>query len=326
MFDEKRYDRMTFNRSGASGLMLPGVSLGCWHNWGHGDDLEEARRMMRRAFDLGINLFDFANNYGPPPGSAETNGGRILREDFAAHRDELIVTSKAGFRMWPGPYGEWGSRKYLVASCDQSLKRLGLDYVDIFYSHRFDPNTPLEETIGALDYIVRSGRALYAGISNYGPDEARRAAAIARNLGTPLSIVQVPYSMLNRDIEGGLLAAAEECGMGVTVFCPLAQGLLTDKYIDGIPSGSRAAREGTALPADRVTDELRGKLRRIKALAERRGQSVARLALTWILRDRRIGSLLTGASRVSQIEDNVAVLNEPPLNDDELREIEDILR
>ncbi len=326
MFAENRYDRMTYNRCGRTGLNLPAVSLGCWHNWGHDDNLEEARRMMHRAFDLGINLFDFANNYGPPPGSAEINAGRILKEDFQSHRDELIITSKAGFRMWPGPYGEWGSRKYLVASCDQSLKRLGLDYVDIFYSHRFDPDTPLEETIGALDYIVRSGRALYAGISNYGPNEARRACEIANGLGTPISIVQVPYSMLNRDIEGGLLSVAEECGIGVTVFCPLAQGLLTDKYIDGIPKDSRAAKEGTFLPEDRVTDELRGKLVKLKGLAERRGQSTARLALAWILRDKRITSLLTGSSRVSQVEDNVSVLRDSPLSDDELNEIESILR
>lgn len=326
MFSPDRYEKMTYNRCGRSGLMLPAVSLGCWHNWGHNDDLEEARRMMRRAFDLGINLFDFANNYGPPPGAAEINAGRILREDFASHRDELTITSKAGFRMWPGPMGEWGSRKYLITSCDASLKRMGLDHFDVFYSHRFDPETPLEETMGALDFIVRSGRAIYAGISNHGPDETRRAVAIAKELGTPIVINQVPYSMLNRTIEtSGLLATAAELGIGVTVFCPLAQGLLTDKYIDGIPEGSRASKAGTFLPKERVTPEVRQKLKALQGIARRRGQSIARLALDWILRDRRVTSILVGASKVAQIEDSTAILKDAPLTAEELAEIDTVL-
>jgi len=327
MFAADRYEKMTYNRCGRCGLMLPAVSLGCWHNWGHNDDLEEARRMMRRAFDLGINLFDLANNYGPPPGSAEINAGRILREDFHGHRDELLITSKAGYRMWPGPMGEWGSRKYLVSSCDASLKRMGLDYFDTFYSHRFDPNTPLEETIGALDFIVRSGRAMYAGISSYGPDETRRAHALGKQLGTPIVINQVPYSMLNRAIElSGLLDVTDELGIGVTVFCPLAQGMLTDKYIDGIPAGSRAAKAVTFLPQERITPEVRDKLRALQAVAQKRGQSIARLALDWILREKRIHSILMGASRVGQVADACEILKDAPLTAAELAEIEAILK
>jgi L-glyceraldehyde 3-phosphate reductase len=327
MFATDRYERMPYNRCGRSGLKLPVLSLGMWHNWGNNDKLEEARRIMRRAFDLGITLFDLANNYGPPPGSAEINTGLILRDDFQAHRDELIVTSKAGHPMHPGPYGDWGSRKYLVSSCDASLKRLGLDYVDIFYHHRMDPETPLEESIGALDYIVRSGRALYAGISNYDAGATRRAQEIATRLGTPLIINQVKYSMLWRTPETeGWLDAADKSGLGVTTFSPLAQGLLTDKYIDAIPPDSRAAKENTFLKQDQITPELQAKLRKLQALALRRGQTVAQLALTWIRRDPRVTSILIGASRVGQIEDCHRIVDSPPLTQDELTEIEGILK
>jgi L-glyceraldehyde 3-phosphate reductase len=317
---------MRYKRCGRSGLLLPLISLGLWHNFGGVDTLENGRAMVHRAFDLGITHFDLANNYGPPPGSAEENFGRILAQDLAAYRDELIISSKAGYRMWPGPYGEWGSRKYLVASLDQSLKRMGLEYVDIFYSHRPDPETPLEETMGALDYIVRSGRALYAGISSYRAEQTRQAAAILRELGTPCLIHQPSYSMFNRWIEeDGLLQALEEEGMGCIVFSPLAQGLLTDKYLAGIPEGSRASKSHGALRPEGVTEARVAKVRRLNEIAQARGQTMAQLAITWVLRHPGVTSALIGASRVSQIEDIVAIQEKLALSEEEQQKIEQIL-
>lgn len=321
-----RYDTMHYRRSGRSGLKLPAISLGLWHNFGGIDTLENARAMIRRAFDLGITHFDLANNYGPPPGSAEENFGVIFRQDLARYRDELIISSKAGYRMWPGPYGEWGSRKNLVASCDQSLKRMGLEYVDIFYSHRPDPETPLEETMGALDYIVRSGRALYAGISSYQPEQTRQAAAILRGLGTPCVIHQPSYSMLNRWIENGLLDALNDEGMGCIVFSPLAQGMLTSKYLEGVPADSRAVKlQGRFGWEDRLKEENIAKVRHLNKIAVGRGQSMAQMALAWVLRHPGMTSALIGASRVAQIDDAVGALGNLSFSDEELASIEAIL-
>jgi len=324
--DAQRYDRMTYNRCGRSGLKLPAISLGLWHNFGGVDTLENARAMLRRAFDLGITHFDLANNYGPPPGSAEETFGMILAQDLAPYRDELIISSKAGYGMWPGPYGEWGSRKYLIASLDQSLKRMGLDYVDIFYSHRPDPDTPLEETMGALDFAVRSGRALYVGISNYSPEQTREAARILRDLGTPCLIHQPSYSIFNRWIEDGLLAALEETGMGSICFSPLAQGLLTEKYLGGeIPAGSRAAKPHGFLRPAHITDEKLAQVRRLKEIADARGQTMAQFALAWVLRHEVVTSALIGASRVSQIEDCAGAVAHLNFTADELAAIDAVV-
>jgi L-glyceraldehyde 3-phosphate reductase len=318
---EDRYDSMTYRRSGRSGIQLPAVSLGLWHNFGDDRSLNSQRAILRRAFDLGITHIDLANNYGPPYGSAEANFGRVLATDFAPYRDELFISTKAGWDMWPGPYGEFGSRKYLLASLDQSLARLGLDYVDVFYSHRFDPDTPLEETMGALDTAVRSGRALYAGISSYSPDRTREAATILQRMGTPLFIHQPSYSMLNRWIEGGLLDTLEEVGAGCIAFSPLAQGMLTSKYLGGVPADSRMA-ENSSLSSDMLSEQNLTHIRALNALAQRRGQSLAQLALAWALRDRRVTSVLVGASSVTQLEDNVAALDNLEFTDDELAEID----
>lgn len=327
-----------FRRCGRSGLQLPLISMGCWHNFGdpgtdaghHGDETtlhENAKAMLFASFDNGITHFDLANNYGPKPGAAETRVGRILKENFAGYRDELIISTKAGYWMWPGPYGEWGSRKYLLASLDQSLKRLQLDYVDIFYSHRFDPNTPLEETLGALDTAVRSGKALYAGISSYSGENTRRVKAICADNGFVLPIIHQPsYSMLNRGVEKDLLPATEDAGIGVIAFCPLAQGLLTNKYLNGIPEDSRAKQEGGALKETSVTPELVEKLKKLNAIASDRGQSLAQMALSWTLRDNRVTSALIGASRPAQIIENVKAAEKLTFTDDELQAIEDILK
>jgi L-glyceraldehyde 3-phosphate reductase len=322
---DKRYATMRYNRTGRSGLKLPAFSLGLWHNFGGVDTYENGRAMVLRAFDLGVTHFDLANNYGPPPGSAEDTFGQIMRHDLAPYRDELIISTKAGYYMWPGPYGEWGSRKYLVASLDQSLRRMGLDYVDIFYHHRPDPDTPLEETMGALDQIVRSGKALYAGISNYPPDQTRQAAKILRSLGTPCLIHQPSYNMFNRWIEDGLLEALREEGVGCIVFSPLAQGLLTNKYLGGIPEDSRAAKPHGFLKPEHVTDERIAKVRRLNELALARGQTLAQLALAWVLRHPEVTSALMGASRVAQVEDAVATLQNLSFTAEELQTIEQIL-
>jgi L-glyceraldehyde 3-phosphate reductase len=316
-----RYDAMRYRRVGRSGLLLPAVSLGLWQNFGGERPLEDQRAIIRRAFDLGITHFDLANNYGPPYGSAEENFGRILAGDLRGHRDELIVSTKAGYDMWPGPYGDWGSRKYLLASLDQSLRRLGLDYVDIFYSHRFDPATPLEETMGALDSAVRQGKALYAGISSYSAERTRDAARILGALGTPPLIHQPSYSLLNRWIEDGLLEVLGEEGIGCIVFSPLAQGMLTDRYLDGVPAGSRASRPGT-LGADLLSEENLARVRALNEVARRRGQTLAQLALAWTLRDPRVTSTLIGASSVAQLESNVGALDRLAFGDDELAEID----
>jgi L-glyceraldehyde 3-phosphate reductase len=318
---EDRYERMQYRRSGRSGLQLPAISLGLWHNFG-ADRLELGRAIVRRAFDLGVTHFDLANNYGPPYGSAEENFGRILAADLRPYRDELIVSTKAGYDMWPGPYGEWGSRKYLLASLDQSLARMGLDYVDIFYSHRFDPDTPLEETMGALDSAVRAGKALYVGISSYSAAKTEEAAAILRELRTPFVIHQPSYSLLNRWIEPELLDALGELGLGCIVFSPLAQGMLTDRYLDGIPDGSRAATAGSALSPDRLTDEAMAKIRALNEIASARGQSLAQLALAWVLRDERVTSALVGASSVEQLEDSLGALDRLDFTEVELAEID----
>jgi L-glyceraldehyde 3-phosphate reductase len=312
---------MPYRRCGRSGLLLPAISLGLWHNFGHDRPLGTQRAIVRRAFDLGITHFDLANNYGTPYGSAEENFGRLLDLDLRPHRDELIISTKAGWDMWPGPYGEFGSRKYLLASLDQSLRRMGLDYVDVFYSHRLDRDTPLEETMGALDTAVRQGKALYAGISSYPPAQTREAAAILRSMGTPLLIHQPNYSLLDRWIEDGLLDALEETGAGAIVFSPLAQGVLTNKYLDGIPAGSRAARGGS-LSVDELTDEVLATIRALDELATDRGQTLAQMALSWVLRDARVTSALVGASSVAQLEDNVAALQRLEFGDDELARID----
>ena len=316
-----RYERMRYRRSGRSGLLLPAISLGLWQNFGEDAPLERSRAIVRRAFDLGITHFDLANNYGPPYGSAEETFGRLLREDLAPYRDELVVSTKAGFDMWPGPYGDWGSRKYLLSSLDQSLRRIGLDYVDIFYSHRPDPETPLEETMGALDSAVRQGKALYAGISSYSAEQTREAARILQGLGTPLLIHQPSYSILNRWIEPELLDALGELGVGCIVFSPLAQGMLTDKYLAGVPEGSRASR-GSSLSPEALTDETLAQIRALNEVAARRGQSLAQMALAWTLRDPRVTSTLVGASSVEQLEANVAALDRLDLEPDELAEID----
>jgi L-glyceraldehyde 3-phosphate reductase len=322
---EQRYETMQYRRCGRSGIQLPAISLGLWHNFGGVDTVENSRAMLRRAFDLGITHFDLANNYGPPPGSAEETFGRILKQDLAPYRDELIISSKAGYLMWPGPYGEWGSRKYLVASCDQSLKRMGLDYVDIFYSHRFDPETPLEETMGALDFIVRSGRALYAGISNYGAPQTREAAAILKRLGTPFIIHQARYSMFDRAVEPELLSVLDQEGVGCIAFTPLAQGLLTERYLHGLPGDSRAVRSGVFLkPADVSEDKL-ATIRALNGIAHKRGQSLSQMALAWVLRKPTVVSTLIGASKVSQVEENVATLKNLNFSAEELAKIDQIL-
>lgn len=324
---ETRYDMMQYKRCGHSGLKLPLISLGLWHNFGGVDTLANGRAMLRRAFDLGITHFDLANNYGPPPGSAEEMFGQIMRQDLAPYRDELIISTKAGYDMWPGPYGEWGSRKYLIASLDQSLKRMGLDYVDIFYSHRFDPDTPLEETMGALDFAVRSGRALYVGISSYYSEQTRRAAAILRELGTPCLIHQPSYSMFNRWVEtDGLLDTLNDEGIGCIVFSSLAQGLLTDKYLHGIPQDSRVKRSGVFLNESHITPEKVDKVRHLNEIAQSRGQTMAQLAVAWVLRQTAVTSALLGASRPEQIDDIVGVLNHLSFTADELQQIEMILQ
>jgi L-glyceraldehyde 3-phosphate reductase len=316
-----RYDRMGYRRSGRSGLQLPALSLGLWHNFGNDRPLENARAIVRRAFDLGVTHFDLANNYGPPYGSAEENFGRLFRQDLAPFRDELVISTKAGYDMWPGPYGNWGSRKYLLSSLDQSLQRMGLDYVDIFYSHRFDPDTPLEETMGALDTAVRQGKALYVGISSYSPDKTRRAAEILDELGTPLLIHQPSYSMLNRWIEKGLLDTLEELGVGCIGFSPLAQGMLTDKYLGGIPEGSRASRNDSLSP-DLLSDEALERIRSLNEFALGRGQTLAQMALAWTLRDPRITSTVFGASSVEQLESSLGALERLDFSADELAEID----
>ena len=316
---------MSYRRCGRSGLKLPAVSLGLWHNFGGVDSVDNARTMLRRAFDLGITHFDLANNYGPPYGSAEETFGKIFAQDFTSYRDELIISSKAGWDMWPGPYGNWGSRKYLVASLDQSLERMGLDYVDIFYHHRPDPETPLEETLGALDFIVRSGRALYAGISMYPPDFTRRAVEILRALGTPCLIHQPNYSLLDQWVEDGLLEVLDDAGVGCIVFSPLAQGLLTDRYLEGIPEGSRAARDDSYLSRDRVTEGLRSRVRQLSEIAAARGQTMAQMAIAWVLRQPAVTSALIGASRPSQVEDAVAALSHLHFGAEELAAIDRIL-
>ena len=316
---------MKYNRCGRSGLLLPAISLGLWHNFGDDADPETKRALCRRAFDLGITHFDLANNYGPPPGSAETNFGEILKADFAAHRDEIIISSKAGYHMWDGPYGEWGSRKYMLASLDQSLKRLGLPYIDIYYSHRYDPVTPLEETMGALDTAVRSGRALYVGISNYPADATRRAAQILRSLGTPCIIHQPRYNMLQREPEReGVFDALAHEGMGSIVYSPLAQGLLTDKYLSGVPEGSRAT-VGHFLKKENITSDIVRRASSLNNMAHQRGQSLAQMAFAWVLRKPEVTSALMGASRITQIDEAVSALSKPDFSRDELREIDRLL-
>jgi L-glyceraldehyde 3-phosphate reductase len=324
--NQERYNEMKYNRVGNSGLLLPAISLGLWHNFGGVDAYENGRSMLRRAFDLGITHFDLANNYGPPPGSAEEMFGKVLKTDFAPYRDEMVISTKAGYHMWDGPYGEWGSKKYLISSLDQSLKRMGLDYVDVFYSHRPDPNTPLEETMGALDQIVRQGKALYVGISSYDAAQTAEAVKILKNLGTPLLIHQPSYSMFNRWIEDGLQDVLSENGVGSIAFCPLDQGLLTNKYISGIPSDSRAAKAGTYLDEKRVTEDVLNRVRQLNELAVERGQNLAQMALAWVLREGRITSALIGASKVSQIEENVAALDNLLFTAEELARIEEILK
>ncbi|WP_193615028.1 L-glyceraldehyde 3-phosphate reductase [Nocardioides lijunqiniae] len=324
---DDRYDAHAYRRCGRSGLKLPAVSLGLWHNFGDDKPIETQRAILRRAFDRGVTHFDLANNYGPPYGSAETNFGRIFRDDFRPYRDELVISTKAGYDMWPGPYGEWGSRKYLLASLDQSLTRMGLDHVDIFYSHRFDPETPLEETMGALATAVQSGRATYAGISSYSAERTREAAALLREMGVPLLIHQPSYSMLNRWVEepsedgASLLDVLGEEGVGCIAFSPLAQGMLTDRYLDGIPADSRAA-QGKSLDPSLLTDEAVAHVRRLHEIAQGRGQSLAQLALAWVLRDARVTSVLIGASSVAQLDDNLAVLDNLEISDEELAAVE----
>ena len=316
-----RYDSMQYRRVGRSGLKLPALSLGLWHNFGHDRPLDTQRAILRRAIDRGVTHFDLANNYGPPPGSAETNFGRILREDFAGLRDELVISSKAGWDMWPGPYGDLGSRKYLIASCDQSLQRMGLEYVDIFYHHHFDESTPLEETMGALDTIVRQGKALYVGISSYSAQRTTEAVAILAELGTPLLIHQPSYSLLNRWIEEQLLDTLESFGVGCIAFSPLAQGMLTSRYLDGVPSNSRAAR-GDSLPAEMLSEATMANIRALNSLASERGQSLAQMALAWALRDPRVSSVLLGASSVAQLDENLDALSNLAFAAEELEAID----
>jgi L-glyceraldehyde 3-phosphate reductase len=318
---DDRYSRLPYRRCGRSGILLPEVSLGLWQNFGDGKPIEVQRAIIRRAFDLGVTHFDLANNYGPPYGHAEINFGRILREDLRPYRDELIISTKAGYDMWPGPYGEWGSRKYLLASLDASLRRMGLDYVDIFYSHRFDPDTPLEETMGALDTAVRSGRALYAGISSYSAERTVEAVSILRSLGTPLLIHQPSYSMLNRWIEGGLLDLLGREGIGCIAFSPLAQGVLTGKYLNGVPAGSRASLDGS-LSASQISEPVLAHVRALNQIAQARGQTLAQLALSWALRDPRVTSVLIGASSVAQLEENLGAAGHTTFTSDELAAID----
>ncbi len=322
---ENRYATMKYNRCGRSGLLLPAISLGLWQNFGGVDRMTNTREMLHTAFDLGITHFDIANNYGPPPGSAEESFGRVFAADFRAYRDEIIVSSKAGYLMWPGPYGEWGSRKNLIASLDQSLKRTGLEYFDIFYSHRPDPDTPLEETMGALDYAVRSGKALYVGISSYSPEMTAQASAILKQLGTPCVIHQPCYSMFERWVEGGLLDVLEQEGIGCIAFCPLAQGVLTSRYLDGIPEDSRAGKPGPFLNPENITEERVAKAKALNEIAEARGQSLAQMALAWVLKDSRVTSALIGASSSKQIRENVAALENLAFTAKELKAIERIL-
>ena len=326
--NEQRYQSMEYRRCGNSGLKLPAISLGLWHNFGHIDVLDNARNILRLAFDNGITHFDLANNYGPPAGSAEENFGKIFKDDFTAYRDELIISTKAGWGMWPGPYGDWGSKKYLVASLDQSLKRMGLDYVDIFYHHRPDPETPLEETMGTLDLMVRQGKALYVGISSYQPAEAAKAIAILKQLGTPCLIHQPKYSMFDRWVENGLLDVLEQTGVGCIPFSPLAQGLLTNKYLKGIPQGSRAAshRGNGAIDEDQVSDEKINKVRQLNVLAEQRGQNLAQMALAWILKDKRVSSVLIGVSKPAQVLDSIRCLENYSFTEEELTMINTILK
>ncbi len=323
---EARYQTMPYRRTGRSGVMLPPISLGLWHNFGGVDQRDNARKMLLRAFDLGITHFDLANNYGPPPGSAETTLGEVLKSDLAAYRDELVISSKAGYGMWAGPYGDFGSRKYLVSSLDQSLRRLGLDYVDIFYHHRPDPETPLAETMGALDHLVRSGKALYVGISNYPAPLAKQAAELLRSLGTPCLIHQPAYSMFNRWIEGELLGVLAEQGMGCIAFSPLAQGLLTNKYLAGIPADSRAGKPTGFLRPEQVTEDKLGRVRALGAIAQARGQTLAQLAIAWVLRHPGMTSALIGASRIEQIDDAVGALQRLDFSPEELSSIDAILR
>ena len=321
--DDQRYQNISYRRCGRSGLKLPAISLGLWHNFGGVDVFENGKAILRKAFDKGITHFDLANNYGPPAGSAEENFGKIINTDFKAYRDELIISTKAGYVMWPGPYGDWGSRKSLLASLDQSLKRMGLEYVDIFYSHRYDPETPLEETMGALDHAVRSGKALYAGISNYPVEATRKAAQILKDLGTPCLIHQAKYSMLVRWVEeDGLLDALQDEGMGLIAFSPLAQGMLTNRYLDGIPEDSRAARGGFLKPE--IVDANLAKVKQLNKIALKRGQSLAQMAISWLLKDERVTSVLVGASSVPQLEDNLSALENLQFSEEELQEIEQV--
>ena len=324
--DETRYDRMTYRRCGRSGIKLPVISLGLWHNFGNITPYTTQQAMLRTAFDCGITHFDLANNYGPPYGEAERNFGRLMDEDWRPHRDELFISTKAGYDMWAGPYGNWGSRKYLISSLDQSLKRMRVDYVDLFYHHRPDPETPVEETMGALDRIVRSGKALYVGISNYGPEETEAAVRELRRLGTPCLIHQPRYSMLDRRIENGLTEVLKKEQVGCIVFQPLAGGMLTGKYLDGIPSDSRMARDNRYLKPDSLTEDTMKKIRALKEIADARGQKLHQLALQWVLRDEVVTSALIGASRPEQILDNAQILSAPPLTEDELRRIDEALR
>ncbi|SDH42698.1 L-glyceraldehyde 3-phosphate reductase [Chitinophaga filiformis] len=322
-----RYDAMLYNRCGKSGIRLPAVSLGLWHNFGSIDNFENGRQIVRRAFDKGITHFDLANNYGPLPGSAEENFGAILQKDFTGYlRDELVISTKAGYLMWPGPYGEWGSRKYVLSSLDQSLRRMKLDYVDIFYSHRPDPDTPIEETMGALDTAVRQGKALYVGLSNYSAEQTKAALAVLKSLGTPCLIHQPKYSMFERWVEGGLLDVLGENGVGCIPFSPLAQGLLTDRYLKGIPEGSRASKPSGFLKADQITQDKLDKIQRLNAIAQKRGQSLAQMALAWLLKDKRITSVLIGASSVAQLDNNLGALDKVQFDAAELQEIESILK
>jgi len=322
----QRYQSMQYRRCGKSGLKLPAVSLGLWHNFGHGDDFENSRKMIHTAFDSGITHFDLANNYGPPPGSAEENFGKILKQDLLGHRDELIISTKAGYYMWEGPYGEWGSKKYLVSSLDQSLQRMGLEYVDIFYHHRPDPDTPLEETMTALDLFVRQGKALYVGISNYKADDAAKAIAMLKELGTPCLIHQPKYSLFERWVEGGLLDVLEQNGVGCIPFSPLAQGLLTNRYLNGIPDDSRAGRSGVFLKPAQITEEKLTKIRRLNEIAKKREQSLAQMALAWVLKDPRITSVLIGASKPEQVTDSIQCLKNTDFSPEELKSIEAILK
>ena len=323
---ENRYDKMKYRRCGKSGIKLPLISLGLWHNFGDNDDFENARNILRTAFDHGVTHFDLANNYGPPYGTAEKNFGKIFNQDFKKYRDELIISTKAGWDMWPGPYGDFGSRKYLIASLDQSLQRMGLDYVDIFYHHRPDPETPLEETMGALDQIVRQGKALYVGISQYNAEDTEKAAKILKEQKTPFLIHQPRYNMMDRWVEDGLLDTLEKIGIGSIVFSPLEQGILTSKYLHGIPEDSRAATEGSYLDKSQITDEVVNQVQQLNEMAENRGQSLAQMAVAWLLKDKRVTSVLVGVSKVSQLKDNIEAISNINFSTEELNKIEEILK